>query len=224
MPVEKVLSEKEIQRLIDSNNYGDYAERNVAVLVGALYWGLLPIELSKLELGHVMHPNGDFYSVWVLPDYVSYNGIPRELHTADHILPVFERYVAWRRERSVGVSNLTSHRGLSPDTAFYRNDKGLPFAVTGSERNGKTYYQPRSMTETLKRMIAKSSLQGVTPTTLRDSWIRQMWNLGCRHSELMAVSGIQSKSTLDRKLRPDEVELEAIFKAIYGRVRFPKKD
>lgn len=222
MPIEKILTEKDVQELVVSNSYGEFGRRNIAILMGALYWGLQPIELSRIELGHLMHPNGEFYRIWVLPDYVSYNGIARELQTADHVLNVFENYIIWRQEKSIGTSNLSSHRGLSPDTAFFRNDRGEPFAVTGSEREGKTYYQPRSMTEIIKRMISRTSLQGVTPSTLRDSWIKQMWDLGCKHADLMSISGIQSKSTLDRKIRPTEHELEDVFKSIYGRVKFPK--
>ncbi|GAB3530728.1 site-specific integrase [Photobacterium alginatilyticum] len=223
MPIEKLLNERDVQELINANSYGEYAHRNVALLMGGLYWGLLPIELSKLKLEHVMHQSGEFFKVWVLPKHVAYNGVARELQTSDHILQVFESYVEWRIGKSIGVSNLSSYRGLSPDTAFFRNDRGEPFAVTGSLRNGTTYYQPRSMTEMLKRFIAKTSLQGVTPSTLRDSWIKQMWDLGCGYSDLQAISGIQSKSTLDRKVRPTEHELEGVFKSIYGRVKFPKE-
>lgn len=222
MPIEKLLTEKDVQELVTASSYGEYAPRNVGLLMGGLYWGLQPIELSKLELGHVMHQNGEFFRVWVLPAHIAYNGIARELQTADHILEVFERYVEWRVERSIGVSNLSSYRGLSPDTELYRNDRGEPFAVTGSERSGKTYYQPRSMTEMLKRMIARTSLQGVTPGTLRDSWIKQMHDLGCRYSDLQAITGIRSKTTLDRKLRPTEHELEQVFKSAFSRVKFPK--
>ena len=71
-------------------------------------------------------------------------------------------------------------------------------------------------------MISKTRLQGVTPSTFRDLWIKAMYDVGCGYSDLQAVSGIKSKATLDKKVRPSEQELEVVFKSIFNRVKFPK--
>jgi len=43
--------------------------------------------------------------------------------------------------------------------------------------------------------------------------------MGIHHKDLMRVSGIKQKETIDRKTRPAIQDLDKVFKEIYGRVR-----
>lgn len=222
MAVERIFDETDVQELLDQNSAPPYGARNVALILGGVYWGLTPLELCLVATEDVIAPNGEFYKVWVLPDHASFNGEAREIRTTDHVLPFFECYVQMRLKNGWGVStNLHSHSGLSPASMFFLNDKGEQYKPT--ERKDKPgSYQPRSMIEQLKRMIGRTSLYGATPASLRDSFVKGMYEGGAGWSDLMLVTGIKQKRTLEKKVRPHERELEDVLGALFSRVKMPE--
>jgi hypothetical protein len=78
------------------------------------------------------------------------------------------------------------------------------------------------MNNKLKQLIANTRIQGAKPSTFRDTFIKNMFEAGCGYAELMKVSGIKGKDTLDRKIRPQMRDLEKVFKALFSRVKMPK--
>lgn len=169
-----------------------------------------------------MAPNGEFYKVWVLPAHLSFNGEAREIYTEDHVLHYFQKYADLRKERSWQLSNLHTHQGLCPDKTFFLNDQGEPYKVT--ERKQKPgSYQPRSLTEHIKKMIGRTNLYGATPASLRNSYIKGMYEGGAGWKDLMKASGIKQKRTLENKVRPHERELEQVLKGLFARVKTPEQ-
>ncbi|MGX1201012.1 site-specific integrase [Marinobacter sp. MBR-105] len=218
MPIERLFNESDVQRLIDMNSAPPFGKRNAALIMGALYWGLTPSEASLLRLEDVMDQSGDFFRIWTLPDSTAYNGEARELHTEDHVLPFFEAYMDWRLGEELCLSNQSWYRGSDPKSAFFLNDRGEPYKLS-PRKKGSTDYQPRAMSAKLKSFIEKAGIEGATVATFRDSWVKAMYEAGCHHKDLMRVSGIKQKETIDRKTRPAIQDLEKVFKDIYSRVR-----
>lgn len=222
MAAERIFDEVDVQELLEQNAAPPFGARNAALILGGVYWGLTPLELCLVSTEDVLAPTGDFYRVWVLPTHASFNGAAREVHTADHMLPFFERYVELRTAQNWGLSsNLHSHRGLSPFSRFFLNDRGEPYKPT-ERRNKPGSYQPRSMMEQLKRMIDRTSLYGATPASYRDSFIKGMFDNGAGWSDLMKVTGIKQKRTLEKKVRPHERELETVLASLFSRVKMPQ--
>ena len=191
MAAERIFDEVDVQELLEQNAAPPFGARNAALILGGVYWGLTPLELCLVSTEDVLAPNGDFYRVWVLPKHASFNGAAREVHTADHILPFFERYVDMRKGQNWALSsNLHSHRGLSPSSRFFLNDGGEPYKPT-ERRNKPGSYQPRSMLEQLKRMIDRTGLYGATPASYRDSFIKGIFDNRAGWSYLMKVTGVK---------------------------------
>ncbi len=222
MAVERIFDEADVSELLEQNSAPPFGARNAALILGGVYWGLTPLELCLVSTEDVIAPIGEFYRVWVLPDHSAFNGEAREIHTEDHVLPFFEKYVEFRLAREWGLStNLHSHRKLSPDSKFFLNGQGERYKPT--ERKGKPgSYQPRSMNEHLKRMIGRTSLYGATPASFRDSYIKGLYEGGAGWGDLMKASGIKQKRTLEKKVRPHERELEAVLKGLFSRVKMPE--
>lgn len=222
MTAVRIFDEADVSELLEQNSAPPLGARNAALIMAGVYWGLTPLELSLLSVEDVIAPKGDLYRIWVLPAHAAYNGEERVIHTEDHVLPYFEQYVDLRLSKEWEVStNLYSHRRLNPNSKFFLNDQGKPYKAT--ERRSKPgSYQPRSMNEQLKRMIGRTSLYGATPASFRDSFIKEMYESGCNWSELMKVSGIKQKRTLESKVRPHERELEQVLKSLFSRVKMPE--
>jgi len=221
MPIERLFNERDVQRLIDMNAAPPFGKRDSAVIMAALYWGLTPSELSLIRLEDIMDQSGDFFRIWTLPLSVAYNGEARELHTEDHVLPFFEQYIDWRVSKGLYLSNQSWYRGSDPKSQFLLNDKGEPYKLS-PRKKGSTDYQARAMSAKLKTYIEKTGIEGATVATFRDSWVKAMYDSGCHHKDLMLVSGIKQKETIDKKTRPAIQELEQVFKHIYSRVRVAK--
>lgn len=220
MATERLFAEGDIQQLLDNNAAPPLGRRNAALIMGAVYWGLNAYELSMLSIKDVISESGEFYRIWVLPVHAALNGEARECHTEDHMLPFFDGYVEWRIQQEWGVSNIPAYRGVSPDSKFFLNDQGEAYKL--SPRNtGSDEYQPRSMNEQLKRLIQRADLHGATPSSFRDSFIRALYENGCGWKDMMAVTGIKQKRTLERKVRPQEAELDSVFKTLFSRVKNP---
>lgn len=221
MAAERIFDEVDVQELLEQNAAPPFGARNAALILGGVYWGLTPLELCLVSTEDVLAPNGEFYRVWVLPKHASFNGAAREVHTADHVLPFFERYVDLRKGQNWALSlNLHTHRGLSPSSRFFLNDRGEPYKPT-ERKNKPGSYQPRAMLEQLKRMIDRTGLYGATPASYRDSFIKGMFDNGAGWSDLMKVTGIKQKRTLEKKVRPHERELEAVLANLFSRVKMP---
>jgi len=196
-------------------------KRNAALIMGAVYWGLTPYELSVLSVEDVVNQSGELYRIWVLPSHAAFNKIVRECHTEDHVLPFFENYIELRIEKKWGCSNISAYRGLGPQSKYFLNDRGEPYKLS-RRKVGTEEYQPRSMNEQLKRMIKKTNLYGATPSSFRDSFVRGLYENGCSWKDLMTITGIKQKRTLERKVRPQEAELEKVFRGLFSRVRNPE--
>lgn len=220
MASERLFTEPDIQELVDKNAAPPYGKRNAALIMGAVYWGLTPSELSQVSVQDVMHQNGEMLRVWVIPVHVAFNGEPRECHTEDHVLPFFDGYINWRREKGWGTTNIHTYRTLNPESMFFLNERGVPYKLSPRVA-GSNQYQPRSMNEQLKRLIRRTSLHGATPSSFRDSYVRGLYENGCGWKDLMKLTGIKQKRTLERKVRPQEAELEIIFNNLFSRVKNP---
>jgi len=223
MATERLFTEPDIQELVDKNAAPPYGRRNAALIMGAVYWGLTPYELSLVSIQDVMDEKGELLRIWVIPAHTAYNGEPRECHTEDHVLPFFDGYIDWRRSKGWGTSNMHTYRKLNPQSKFFLNDRGAPYKLS-PRKAGSGEYQPRSMNEQLKRMIKKTNLHGATPSSYRDSYVRALYENGCGWKDLMSVTGIKQKRTLERKVRPQEAELDKVFQSIFSRVRNPEID
>ncbi|RWX52855.1 tyrosine-type recombinase/integrase [Photobacterium chitinilyticum] len=221
MPRVKILETDDVQELVNQNSAPPNGKRDCCLIMSALLWGLTMSEMSLLSLEDVMGKHGVFYRIWTLPASIAYNGIARELRTEDHLLMFLEPYMDWVVKHKFQRSNLHTYRQRKPESPFFLNDSGEGYAMSPRVKGGSDY-QPRSMNDKFRKMVAKTSLQGVTPTTFRDSWVKAMYEAGCGYSDLQAVSGIRSKATLSKKVKPTERDLEAVFKTVYNRVKFPK--
>ena len=206
MAVERIFDEADVIELLEQNAAPPHGHRNAALIMAGVYWGLTPLELSLVATEDVMASTGDLYRVWTLPAQHSYNGESREIHTEDHVLVFFEKYVTFRLKKKWLLSNLGPYKGLAHDRPFFLNDLGQPYKIT-ARKSSPDSYQPRSINEKLKSMISKTSLYGATPASFRNSFVKGLHDNGCGWSDLKKVTGIKQKRALERIVRPNEREL-----------------
>jgi integrase len=213
----------DVQQLIDRNSAPPHGIRNAALILAGVYWGLTPYEMSVVSVEDVMDSKGTLYRIWVLPASRAYNGKERELWTDGPMLKALESYIQWRIAKKLKLRDPSSYRGLDPESKLFLNDWGKDYTLFRREgRRGKTNYYPRSMNEQLKRMIEKTNLQGATPASFRDSYVREAYNNGAGYKDLMRMSGIKQKRTLENKIRPQAKALEEVMDRMFARVTIPE--
>lgn len=219
MPLTKIFTEKEIQRIFDANSQDDFKYRNRALIVGVGYWGLTKAEICDLSINSVLAPDGQWRLKWDLPSDISFTGEVRRLFTPDHIVPALDDYAKW-------LSQYESYQGiggeflnLQPSKKFFVNDNGDPFAKTEREKGTKKY-TTRSLDEKLKLFIQRAKIQGATPNTFRDTWIKNLYDGGAKMPELLAITGYRDKRAIESRILPSEQELEVIANGLFGRVKF----
>lgn len=218
--VERLLDEKDITELLEQNSSLPFGPRNAALILGGVCWGLTPFELSELTTETVIAPNGEFYRIWTLPVDESFNKEEREIFTENHLVPFFQRYVELRLDLGWKTTkHVESFQGLNPKSKFFLNDSGKGYRVI---KNASGYSQAKYVSDHIRRMIKRTNLHGATPASLRDSYIKMMYEAGCGWNELKKISGIKHKKTLEKKVRPHERELEKIIGTIFSRVKMPE--
>jgi hypothetical protein len=222
MPVEKFFSENELQQLITNNADGEYGSRNAALIIAASFWGLTRLEICDLPLKLLMTKSGKWLDKWTLPAEFSFNGQERTLYTANKIKSVLDAYLEWLITNEVALTNQSIYRGYDGESEFFINDNLMPFKKTERKqrlKDGKISYQPRSLDDKLISFIERTNIQGATPTTFRDSWIRSMFLNGCKTRDLLAISGYKNLSSIADKIKRDEHQLEQVFNDVYSRIK-----
>jgi hypothetical protein len=222
MPVEKFFNQDELQQLITNNAVGEFKKRNAALIIGASYWGLTRLELCDIPLKCLMTKSGKWLDKWTLPAELSFNGQERTLYTADKIKPVLDAYLEWLIEKEVALTNQNIYRGYDGENEFFVNDNLQPFKKTERKqrlKGGKVSYQPRSLDDKLISFIERTNIQGATPTTYRDSWVRMMFINGCKTRDLLAVSGYKNQASIADKIAREELQLEQVFNTVYSRIK-----
>lgn len=220
MASDLILTDEDINHLLDKNSLGPLGARNAALIMGAVSWGITPLEMCRITTKELMSPEGEFFRIWEISNKSSFNGETRTLYTSTNLMLFLNRYVEFRISNHWLLSDDTTHITLDPDEKFFLNDQGEPYKET-PRKNSPNSFQPRSMNEQLKRMIARTQLVGATPSSFRDSFIKNLYEKGCSFDELMLVTGIKQKRTLETKVRPRQTNLEEALNNIFSQVRFP---
>ncbi|MBT43579.1 MAG: integrase [Idiomarina sp.] len=218
MPIERILSEHEINQVIKRNNKPPFAYRNAAIVLASTYWCLTPFELSELRLQDVMDKTGDFFSVWTLPAHASQNGEPRELRTADHIASVMGRYIKWWEDNDLYGTGQASYRGRDRMAPFILNDNYEPYALTKRSAGDRARH-PVSMNKKLNSLLKTAGFDNATASTFRDSGIKLHWDNGAKYNDLKQFTGIKSKKAIDAKVRPHEAELTSVLSKVFRNIQ-----
>lgn len=149
----------------------------------------------------------------------SFNNEEREILTEDHLVPLFQRYVDLRlRNAWKTTKHKQAFQGLNPKSQFFLNDSGEPYGIL---KTAAGYQQAKYVSDHIRKMIGRTKLYGATPASLRDSYIKMVYEAGCGWKELKKISGIKHKKTLEKKVRPHERELEALIGTIFSKVKLP---
>jgi integrase len=218
VPIERFFTEKEIEKIVKRSSQAPFAHRNTALIMAATSWMLTPFELTELRLKDVMDKNGEFYRIWTLPTWVAQNGVAREIETADHINAIMIRYIDWWKANGLYESGLESYCGRKSDAPFILNDNFEAYSLSKREKNGADVL-PISMNNKLNSFIEKSGFKGATASAFRDSAIRIMYENGAEYKELKYFTGIKTNASLDKKIRPHEVEISQVLNRVFKNIK-----
>jgi integrase len=215
-----IFTDEDINQLLETNSLGALGARNAALIMGAVCWGITTQEMCRVTTREIMSAAGEFYTTWEISKISSFNDETRTLYTSQKLKFFLSKYVELRIANNWFLSNDAAFRTLSPDEKFFLNDQGEPYKET-PRKNSTNSFQPRSMNEQLKRMIGRTQLVGATPGSFRDSFIKNMYEKGCSFDDLMLVTGIKQKRTLETKVRPRPSQFEEALNKIFSEVRIP---
>ncbi len=217
MPIEKILSEKDIKKVIDINSKPPFATRNKALILVSSYWLLTPYEASCLRLEDVMDRDGRFFKIWTLPSHVAQNGNAREIRTSNHIAKIMQQYIDWWIANGLYESGKDAYQGRDPKAYFILNDNYERYGLTAREKGGVGLL-PLALNKKLNSFLENAGMKGCTASTFRDSGIKLMWDNGAHYNDLKDFTGIRTKKSLDSKIRPHEAELESVMNGLFRNV------
>lgn len=217
MPVERILSESDIKKVIKLNNKPPFALRNKALVLASTYWLLSPVEVSELRLEDVMDRDGQFYRIWVLPDHVAQNGEAREIRTSDHIAKLMQDYIDWWIANGLFASGKKAYRGRDPKAPFIVNDNYEKYALSKREKDGAGVL-PVALNKKLNTLLEVAGMKGCSASSFRDSGIKIFFDNGARYNDLRDITGIKTKKSLDSKIRPHEAELTLVMNGLFRNI------
>lgn len=217
MPIEKILSEQDIKKIINTNRKPPFGVRNKALVLVSSYWLLTPYEASCLRLEDVMDRDGSFYRIWKLPSHVAQNGDEREIRTSNHIALIMQQYIDWWIANELYESGKDAYQGRDPKAHFILNDNYQRYGLTAREKGGAGLL-PLALNKKLNSFLENAGMKGCTASAFRDSGIKLMWDKGARYNDLKSFTGIKTKKSLDSKIRPHEAELESVMNGLFRNV------
>ena len=217
MPIERILTENDIQDVIDRNSKPPFALRNKVLVIASAYWLLTPVEICALRLEDVMDMSGEFYSIWTLPKRVAQNGEAREIRTSEHIAKILQKYIDWWVVNDLYASGRAAYQGRVPIAPFILNDNYAAYALSKRSGNASSVL-PVAINNKLNAMLANAGMKGCTASSLRDSGIKLFYDAGAKYNDLRDLTGIKTKKALDGKIRPHETELENVMNNLFRSV------
>jgi len=215
MPIERILSESDIKKVIKANSKPPFAIRNKMIVIVTSYWLLSPTEASELRLEDVMDRDGQFYRIWVLPEHVAQNGEAREIRTSDHIAGLIQEYMGWWIANNLYGSGKKAYQGRDPKAHFVLNDNYEKYALSKRDKDGATGFLPVALNKKLNSLLEKAGMVGCSASSFRDSGIKMFYDNGARYQDLRDFTGIKTKKSLDSKIRPHEAELESVMNNLF---------
>lgn len=217
MPIERILSENDIKKVIKANAKPPFKLRNKALVLVSTYWLLTPVEASELRIEDVMDKDGQFYRIWVLPDYVAQNGDAREIRTSDHIAAIMQDYIDWWVANGLYESGKESYRGRDPKAPFIVNDNYGKYALSSRAKSGAGFL-PIALNKKLNSLLENAAMTGCSASSFRDSGIKMFYENGARYNDLRDFTGIKTKKSLDGKIRPHEAELTSVMDKVFRNI------
>lgn len=214
MPIERILSESDIKKVIVANNQPPFSVRNKALILTSTYWLLTPVEASELRLEDVMDRDGEFYRIWELHDHVAQNGEAREIRTSDHIAKLMQGYIDWWIANGLYGSGKKAYQGRDPKAPFILNDNYEKYALSKREKGGSGVL-PVALNKKLNALLDNAGIKGCSASSFRDSGIKMFYDNGARYNDLKDFTGIKTKKSLDNKIRPHQAELEVIMNNLF---------
>ncbi|MFT5715977.1 MAG: hypothetical protein ACI9T7_000150 [Oleiphilaceae bacterium] len=214
MPIERILSENDIKKVIKANAKPPFKLRNKALVLVSTYWLLTPVEVSELRIEDVMDKDGQFYRIWVLPDYVAQNGDAREIRTSDHIATIMQDYIDWWVANGLYESGKKAYQGRDPKAPFIVNDNYEKYALSSRVKSG-TGVLPVALNKKLNSLLENTGMKGCSASSFRDSGIKLFYDHGARYNDLRDFTGIKTKKSLDGKIRPHETELTSVMNDLF---------
>lgn len=208
MPAERYLIEKEIEQIVRANEQPPFAYRNRGLIYSATYLFLRAFELTLIELGDVMAPNGDIYPEFTLPEHVAIDGKPRLVVIPPHVASVLKRMIQWWVDNRLNESGKTPYMGRDPKARLFINDKWMPYELTRRKANEPAIH-PTSMNRKLNQFISNAGFKGTTVKSFRESGIRiTNSNSSMTDIQIMKMAGISSLEILYKILKESEQDLE----------------
>jgi integrase len=214
MPIERILSENDIKKVIKANAKPPFKLRNKALVLASTYWLLTPAEASELRLEDVMDRDGQFYRIWVLSAHVAQNGEPREIRTSDHIAKLMQDYMDWWIANGLYETGKKTYQGRDPKAPFILNDNYEKYALSKREKDGAGVL-PVALNKKLNALLENAGMKGCSASSFRDSGIKLFYDNGARYNDLRDFTGIKTKKSLDGKIRPHETELTSVMNGLF---------
>ncbi len=200
----KVLERRDLRALLKINGEGEMGPRNQAAIACASLWGVTASELSLLEIGHVINPNGRLKKKWELPDSVAFNRHARALFTEHpRLVEILDTYSNWRVDRGWGIKEHSRFRGLDPKSKLLLDDRGQAFSFSTRTADRSQGKQPTGVNQLFRKLITSAGLDDVTYGTFRKSFMIHLKRAGLTIRNIMAVTGIRDYESVSKVVRAD---------------------
>jgi len=218
LPIEILLSEKDVLNVIKMNDKPPFAKRNKALVLGAVGWFLTPFEQTELTVKTVMNSDGTWKKEIELPKSITHNGIERTVVTGKPIELCMQQYVDWLKANNINESGLHSYQGLDPESALFVSDKYEKYALS-PRKKGEAGTQPIALNNKLNNLLETAGVEGGKAMTLRDSGIKIAYDKGAKVRDLLAVTGIRTLTSLMSRIRHSESEIAAVMNKTFRGVK-----
>lgn len=186
----KVLSKKEIKRLIALVETGSHGARNRAALMLSHYAGLRVGEIAHLKIGDVQNEDGSIVDQIHLNPAYTKGGLGRTIFVNSKLAKELKKYVK-------GLSDL-GPRLSGPDAPLIRSQKGGAFS-------------PNSLCQLFGDLYARAGIGGASSHSGRRGFITKLAHSGVSAKVIMELAGHRNLTTTQRYIEVnDEMKREAV--------------
>ncbi len=216
----KLLDYKSIIQLAKKHSQGEFNERDEALILFAGLAYFSAHELSLIKVEDLITDRGLIVIDGVLPASFSATGKERYFFIGDntYLSDTIFKVIEWRLKNKLGCLDRSLFAGLDPKSKLFLKDGGKGYELNFKNRfEGDTVTQPLQMQRKFKSFYFP---EGVTLTTLQNSFIENVWTVRSRDGtfqairDLVGLTGL-SKETLRTKCIREQASIQDVLENLY---------
>ena len=210
----RMLTDGELEHAVETaRRRSRCPNRDVALLYLLFATGAKPLEIARLRVGDYLNRDGSVTVESRIADDVAVNRKARPLFFAStKLVGAIDSYLKERVQKSHGVGESNSYRGLDPSTRLFLTEDGKPMGVRAKSDGRRRHHVCGLILDIYRKLFERAGLRGVSTLAARRTVAKRLHDRGCDLAQIGKALGISDRDSIRRLIPKAQGPLRELFR------------